>query len=50
MNNYTQPLNGIILGRQIKRNVFLLLIAATGTKAKSLPQVLQVLSKSLKAV
>ncbi|NET45192.1 hypothetical protein [Okeania sp. SIO2B3] len=50
INNKTQPINGIILARQIDRNVFLLLISATEAKAEKITQVLQVLSNSLKAV
>ncbi|NEP85247.1 MAG: hypothetical protein F6K39_48470 [Okeania sp. SIO3B3] len=50
INNNTQPISGIILARQIDRNVFLLLISATEAKTEKITQVLQILSKSLKAV
>ncbi|MDY7008005.1 MAG: hypothetical protein SWX82_29745 [Cyanobacteriota bacterium] len=50
MNNNTQPISGIILARQIDKNVFLLLISTTEAKAEKITQVLQVLSNSLKAV
>ncbi|NEP71083.1 MULTISPECIES: hypothetical protein [unclassified Okeania] len=50
INNNTQPISGIILARQIDRNVFLLLISATDAKTEKITQILQVLSKSLKAV
>ncbi|GGA30785.1 hypothetical protein CYANOKiyG1_47390 [Okeania sp. KiyG1] len=50
INNNTQPISGIILARQIDRNVFLLLISATEAKTEKITQVLQILSSSLKAV
>ncbi|NEO57143.1 MAG: hypothetical protein F6K54_31180 [Okeania sp. SIO3B5] len=50
INNNTQPINGIILARQIDRNVFLLLISATEAKTEKITQVLQILSNSLKAI
>ncbi|NEN89534.1 MAG: hypothetical protein F6K48_11750 [Okeania sp. SIO3H1] len=50
INNNTQPISGLILARQIDRNVFLLLISATEVKAEKITQILQVLSNSLKAV
>lgn len=48
MANNTQPLSGVVLARQRSRNVFLLLISATEAKVEDVPQVLRVLSNSLK--
>ena len=48
MGNNTQSLSGEVLARQRGRNVLLLLISATEAKAEDVPQVLQVLSNSLK--
>ncbi|MDJ0555975.1 MAG: hypothetical protein QNJ68_16350 [Microcoleaceae cyanobacterium MO_207.B10] len=48
MGNNTQPLSGEVLARQRGRNVLLLLISATEAKAEDVPQVLRVLSNSLK--
>ncbi|MGB3512480.1 MAG: hypothetical protein WBA93_25235 [Microcoleaceae cyanobacterium] len=48
MENNTQFMSGVVLARNRGRNVFLLLISAMETKADEVPQVLRVLSNSLK--